>query len=223
MALNEEDMAETCTCLYTCMYVYIHVYIGELPMALNEEDMAEIERDKRRKIDEQLIEAARVGSLAQLQALQGLGGNLSAADDDDELQAIHHAALNGHRDVVAYLLAHAVAPNVTDAYGRTALHWAAYNGHVEVAQALLDACQGSDLKRLLLHKTPGGCTAYAFAAMFMHGDNEAINFFRVQEAAFNPDLQGRSQFVASGAGKKNNTRTAAEKNRLSHPLAGAYD
>ena len=71
-------------------------------------------------------------------------------------------------------------------------------------------------------KTPGGSTAYAFAAMYMHGENDKINFFRTEEAKYNKELQGRSQFVSSLVGS-NSTRAAAEKNRRLHPLAAAYD
>lgn len=188
---------------------------GELPMALNEEDRAELERDKARKIDEQVIEAARTGSLGLLQRLVAMGGNLTAEDDDDLLQPIHHAAIHGHKDVVTYLLDHGVDVNVTDGYGRTALHWSAYNGHTDVAQVLLD--KGVDV----CAKTPGGCTAYAFSAMFMHGENDIINFFRTEEAKFNKDLRGRSKFVVMTG--NNSTRESAEKARLQHPLASAYD
>ena len=49
--------------------------------------------------------------------------------------------------------------------------------------------------RARTHIHTRGCTAYAFSAMFMHGETEAITFFRSHEARFNKDLRGRSKFV----------------------------
>jgi len=43
----------------------------------------------------------------------------SVTDEEDELQPLHHAALNGHAEVVLFLLTHGSDVNVTDAYGRT--------------------------------------------------------------------------------------------------------
>jgi hypothetical protein len=46
---------------------------GELPMELTHEDFAEIERDKMKKIDEQLLEASQAGSMGMVRSLLDLG------------------------------------------------------------------------------------------------------------------------------------------------------
>jgi len=51
--------------------------------------------------------------------------------------ALHAAARNGHRDVVAYLLDQGAEIDAKGVFGATGLHWAAINGHHEVVEFLV--------------------------------------------------------------------------------------
>ncbi|XP_037796588.1 ankyrin repeat and sterile alpha motif domain-containing protein 1B-like, partial [Penaeus monodon] len=65
---------------------------------------------------------------------RGPGANVQ---DSSGYTALHHAALNGHKEVVSLLLAHEASCNVQDLKGSTPLHLAAWAGHTEVVRALL--------------------------------------------------------------------------------------
>ena len=61
--------------------------------------------------------------------------------------ALHWAAENGHKDVVALLLDKMEGASIaaTDYDGKTALHWAAMNGHKDVVALLLDKMEGASI------------------------------------------------------------------------------
>lgn len=52
--------------------------------------------------------------------------------------SLHHAALEGHEDVVELLLENGAEVDAPETDGMTALHWAAFRGSVEVVDILLD-------------------------------------------------------------------------------------
>ena len=144
------------------------------------------------------------------QELLDLGANASYASPPDLLTPLQFAALEGHEEVVAALLAHGVDVNCTDAWGRSALHWAAYNGHTAVARRLFAA--DADV----MAKTKGGTTPYGMAALFMHTHDDVIAVFRDEERKYNAELGGFH--VGIGAKAKN-----TKQRRSEHPLASAYD
>ncbi len=72
--------------------------------------------------------------------LEKMEGADVAAKDGDGRTALHWAAMNGHKDVVALLLDRMEGVDVAakDEYGRTALHCAAREGHKDVVALLLE-------------------------------------------------------------------------------------
>ena len=51
---------------------------------------------------------------------------------------MHHAAFNGHSDMVHLLIKQGASVNAFDKRDRRALHWASYMGHENVVRILLD-------------------------------------------------------------------------------------
>ncbi|KAE8744542.1 hypothetical protein FOCC_FOCC008781 [Frankliniella occidentalis] len=99
--------------------------------------------------DQDLLEAARNGNIAVVEKIlsqrakrsgplaslrRGPGANVQ---DSCGYTALHHAALNGHKDVVEMLLTHEASCNVVDDKGSSPLHLAAWTGNEEVVSLLL--------------------------------------------------------------------------------------
>jgi ankyrin len=68
--------------------------------------------------------------------LEHMGGQGSDTTDNAGMTALHHAALQGHDDMVSVLLAKGAHPNTTDLDGRTALACASYRYHWPVVLRL---------------------------------------------------------------------------------------
>lgn len=77
-----------------------------------------------RPVDEKLLIAARDGDLKQIKPLVEEGANAQAANEQGAT-SLHAAALNGHRDVVAFLLRRGAPVNHTTSVGSTPLYIAA--------------------------------------------------------------------------------------------------
>ncbi|XP_042233605.1 ankyrin repeat and sterile alpha motif domain-containing protein 1B-like isoform X2 [Homarus americanus] len=125
-------------------------------------DLLEAARSGNFQVVEKILssKAKRSGPLASLR--RGPGANVQ---DTTGYTALHHAALNGHKDVVSLLLAHEASCNVQDGKGSTPLHLAAWAGHTEVVKALLH--QGPSLANVN-HQNKGGETALHCAAQYGH-------------------------------------------------------
>ncbi|XP_060770268.1 ankyrin repeat and sterile alpha motif domain-containing protein 1B isoform X3 [Neoarius graeffei] len=138
--------------------------------------------------EQELLEAARTGNVVLVEkllsgkrgllgsssgsiALPGLlsiwrGLNVNCADSSG-YTPLHHAALNGHRDVVLKLLQFEASTNVPDNKGCFPLHLAAWRGDV-------------DIVRILMHHGPSHCrvneqnhekeTALHCAAQYGHSE-----------------------------------------------------
>ncbi|XP_058263796.1 ankyrin repeat and sterile alpha motif domain-containing protein 1B isoform X4 [Hemibagrus wyckioides] len=138
--------------------------------------------------EQELLEAARTGNVLLVEkllsgkrgllgsssgsiALPGLlsiwrGLNVNCADSSG-YTPLHHAALNGHRDVVLKLLQFEASTNVPDNKGCFPLHLAAWRGDV-------------DIVRILMHHGPSHCrvneqnhekeTALHCAAQYGHSE-----------------------------------------------------
>ncbi|XP_034244254.1 ankyrin repeat and sterile alpha motif domain-containing protein 1B-like isoform X3 [Thrips palmi] len=123
--------------------------------------------------DQDLLEAARNGNLAVVEKIlsqrakrsgplaslrRGPGANVQ---DSCGYTALHHAALNGHKDVVAMLLSHEASCNVVDDKGSSPLHLAAWTGNGEIVGLLLH--QGPSVPNVNLltrsKETPLHCAA----------------------------------------------------------------
>mmetsp|Transcript_324 Transcript_324/g.817 ORF Transcript_324/g.817 Transcript_324/m.817 type:complete len:236 (-) Transcript_324:33-740(-) len=184
---------------------------GELPLELNDEDREELERDQEMNINEQFVEACEAGAIGMMHSLIESGANLSYAEKEDGLTGLHYSALNGHCEIVKFLIEKGCDVNCTDDYDRTPMHWAAYNGQVEAGKILLEA--GAHV----MAKTKGGTTPYGMAALFCHGEDDVVHWFRKEELKFNPRLVGPRAVVITEQERKK-----AKEYRKKHPLAAAY-
>uniref|UniRef100_A0A3B4Y7K8 Ankyrin repeat and sterile alpha motif domain containing 1B n=1 Tax=Seriola lalandi dorsalis TaxID=1841481 RepID=A0A3B4Y7K8_SERLL len=138
--------------------------------------------------EQELLEAARTGNVALVEKLlsgkKGILGSGSGSiplpnllsmwkglnvncTDSSGYTPLHHASLNGHRDVVLKLLQFEASTNVADSKGCFPLHLAAWRGDV-------------DIVRILIHHGPSHCrvnqqnhereTALHCAAQYGHSD-----------------------------------------------------
>ncbi|XP_031204998.1 ankyrin repeat and sterile alpha motif domain-containing protein 1B isoform X6 [Mastomys coucha] len=109
--------------------------------------------------DQELLEAARTGNVALVEKLLSgrkggiLGGgsgplplsNLLSiwrgpnvnCTDSSGYTALHHASLNGHKDIVLKLLQYEASTNVADNKGYFPIHLAAWKGDVEIVKILI--------------------------------------------------------------------------------------
>ncbi|XP_071832043.1 ankyrin repeat and sterile alpha motif domain-containing protein 1B-like isoform X2 [Apostichopus japonicus] len=100
--------------------------------------------------DTDLLEAARVGNAIIIERLlstkqknvlsQALSFRRSVSpncQDGSGYTPLHHAVLNGHRDIVELLLKYEASPIVPDNRGNTPLHLAAWTGNSAMLNALL--------------------------------------------------------------------------------------
>ncbi|XP_074867445.1 ankyrin repeat and sterile alpha motif domain-containing protein 1B isoform X4 [Carettochelys insculpta] len=109
--------------------------------------------------DQELLEAARTGNVALVEKLLsgrkgGILGSGSGAiplssllsiwrgpnincTDSSGYTALHHAALNGHKDVVLKLLQYEASTNVADNKGYFPIHLAAWKGDVDIVKILI--------------------------------------------------------------------------------------
>ncbi|XP_033471171.1 ankyrin repeat and sterile alpha motif domain-containing protein 1B isoform X2 [Epinephelus lanceolatus] len=138
--------------------------------------------------EQELLEAARTGNVALVEKLlsgkKGILGSGSGSiplpnllsmwkglnvncTDSTGYTPLHHAALNGHREVVLKLLQFEASTNVADSKGCFPLHLAAWRGDV-------------DIVRILIHHGPSHCrvnqqnhekeTALHCAAQYGHSE-----------------------------------------------------
>ncbi|KAM4523757.1 ankyrin repeat and sterile alpha motif domain-containing protein 1B isoform 2-T2 [Fundulus diaphanus] len=115
--------------------------------------------------EQELLEAARTGNVALVEKLlsgkRGILGSGSGSiplpnllsmwkgvnvncTDSSGYTPLHHASLNGHRDVVLKLLQYEASANLADSKGCFPLHLAAWRGDV-------------DIVRILIHHRPSHC------------------------------------------------------------------
>ncbi len=87
--------------------------------------------------DEQLLQAAREGNLAQMETLLKQGATVNAATEDG-WTPLYGAALEGHEAVARLLLEKGAHVNAATKDGVTPLHGAAWKGHEVVARLLLE-------------------------------------------------------------------------------------
>jgi len=122
-----------------------------------------------------IFQAAQDGNLSKLESIfsqktskvfSGLfkGPNINWRDDSG-CTALHLAALNGHKDIVIFLLHTDASANIPDNAGSFPLHLAAFNGHHEVAKILLTR---GPSKAQVNEPNMAGDTALHVAAQYGH-------------------------------------------------------
>ncbi|XP_012523752.2 ankyrin repeat and SAM domain-containing protein 1A isoform X2 [Monomorium pharaonis] len=127
--------------------------------------------------DQELLEAARSGNVTVVEKILGQRAKRSGplaslrrgpganVQDASGYSALHHAALNGHRDVVRLLLQYEASTNVVDAKGSSPLHLAAWAGDAEIVRLILN--QGPSVPNVNL-ATKDNETALHCAAQYGH-------------------------------------------------------
>ncbi|XP_041969924.1 ankyrin repeat and sterile alpha motif domain-containing protein 1B-like isoform X4 [Aricia agestis] len=86
--------------------------------------------------------------------------------DDNGYTPLHHACLQGHKEIVRLLLAAYASPNIPDKKGATPLHLAAWRGDVHIVCMLLAHNPPVDVNQ----KTHDNETALLIAAQFGHSE-----------------------------------------------------
>ncbi|KAF5274293.1 hypothetical protein FQR65_LT04411 [Abscondita terminalis] len=99
--------------------------------------------------DQELLEAARSGNVPVVEKILGQRAKRSGplaslrrgpganVQDSSGYTSLHHASLNGHKEIVRLLLDHDASPNIIDSKGSTPLHLAAWSGNVDIVRLLL--------------------------------------------------------------------------------------
>ncbi|XP_076249080.1 ankyrin repeat and SAM domain-containing protein 1A isoform X2 [Calliopsis andreniformis] len=127
--------------------------------------------------DQELLEAARSGNVTVVEKILGQRAKRSGplaslrrgpganVQDASGYSALHHAALNGHKEVVKLLLQYEASTNVVDAKGSSPLHLAAWAGNAEIVRLILT--QGPSVPKVNL-TTKDNETALHCAAQYGH-------------------------------------------------------
>ncbi|XP_063986359.1 ankyrin repeat and sterile alpha motif domain-containing protein 1B-like isoform X3 [Diachasmimorpha longicaudata] len=127
--------------------------------------------------DQELLEAARSGNVTVVEKILGQRAKRSGplaslrrgpganVQDASGYSALHHAALNGHKDVVKTLLQYEASTNVVDAKGSSPLHLAAWAGDADIVRLILS--QGPSVPNVNL-ATKDNETALHCAAQYGH-------------------------------------------------------
>ena len=122
-------------------------------------------------------ESARNGNLAGVECnLAIVGGPRNPSAGADGLTPLHHAAGNGHAEIVTVLLAEAGVgpdPRTNPSQNETPLHHAAFTGQEKIVSILLDA--GADVNA----KNAGQSTPLHFA--FRQGNLEVVKHLLREE------------------------------------------
>ncbi|XP_014604190.1 PREDICTED: ankyrin repeat and SAM domain-containing protein 1A isoform X2 [Polistes canadensis] len=127
-----------------------------------EHELLEAARNGNVTVVEKILvqRAKRSGPLASLR--RGPGANVQ---DASGYTALHHAALNGRREIVKLLLQYEASTNVVDAKGSSPLHLAAWKGDTEIVRLILR--QGPSVPKVNL-ATKDNETALHCAAQYGH-------------------------------------------------------
>jgi ankyrin repeat protein len=125
-----------------CLKRTVHVLLGSLPVALvGCVTLLAVLGWSSASFGGEIHDAARNGDLERVKALLNANPkvvfSLDTNGDEEGCTPLHFAALNGHLDVVALLLASGAEVNATNRTGWTPLHVAAEMGWPDVAALLL--------------------------------------------------------------------------------------
>ena len=108
--------------------------------------------------------AAKAGDLQAVRSLVSKNPELIDAPDERGVTPLHRAAIEGHRDIVEYLISRNADIRKPDQAGNTPLHGAAYGGRAGIVELLLS--RGADVRA----KNRNGQTPLFLAAFKGAGD-----------------------------------------------------
>lgn len=170
-------------------------------------------------LDEQLLEAARKGDLATVQALIGKGANIEAQSRYGQTP-LFFAARNGHAPVVRFLLGKGAKTDVKDSFYRMSLVAAAADrGGVEVIKALLDAgAKGSEVLGTAAYRGNKEMVALVLERAKPAAD-DLTSALQAAEQAKQPEIAAMLQAAGAKPPQKPEAAVAPEKLAL---LAGTY-
>lgn len=174
------------------------------------------------------IASAKAGDCARLQALldEGMDVNLKQrSEDEPEVTALKHAAMNGHLQAVKLLLAAGAKPDErfgagSDSDQQTALMHAAKAGQLEVVKTLIDA------GAVAVAKDRIGMTVLHYACD--GGDVATIEFLLKQGANVELKTKGGNSPLMTAAGEGNAEavqallKAGANPNRFSGGMTALY-
>jgi ankyrin repeat protein len=143
-----------------------------------------------------LVTAAKRGHLAIVKMLvQHMGGQ--GLDDKDRggRTALYHAAVNGHEEIVAFLLSKGAQATSSNEGDRTVLMESSGNGDLSMVQLLLQYTGGEGLEE----RDRWGHTALYYAAR--EGHEELVDFMLSKGALANSrDRKGRTVLMGASSG-----------------------
>ncbi|MBT2553219.1 ankyrin repeat domain-containing protein [Arthrobacter sp. ISL-5] len=150
--------------------------------------------EAQRKLDQQLILAAKANNVALVRKLIQDGGNVNAKDAIQD-SAFLYAGAEGFNDVLRLTLANGADVSSTNRFGGTALIPASEHGHVETVRILIAA--GVPVN----HVNNLGWTAMQEAILLNNGGpNQQEVVRQLLAAGANPsilDPQGRTALVSA--------------------------
>ncbi|XP_014668515.1 PREDICTED: ankyrin repeat and sterile alpha motif domain-containing protein 1B-like [Priapulus caudatus] len=97
-------------------------------------DLLEASRNGNVLVVEKILSSRRKSGPLAIGSLLRKGAN---CQDNSGYTPLHHAALNGHKNVVAVLLQHEASVNTSDHKGSAPLHLAAWSGNLDIVKLLL--------------------------------------------------------------------------------------
>ncbi|XP_017779246.1 PREDICTED: uncharacterized protein LOC108564669 isoform X2 [Nicrophorus vespilloides] len=163
--------------------------------------------------DEELLEAARNGSVVVVEKILGQRAKRSGplaslrrgpgvnVRDSSGFSSLHHAALNGHKDIVRLLLEHDALTNIVDSKGSSPLHLAAWSGNVDIVRLMLSGHSYCDVNlkskddETALHCAAQYGHTAVVAVLLEHGCDPAIRNSRGENALDLAAQYGRLETV----------------------------
>ncbi|CAH0382945.1 unnamed protein product [Bemisia tabaci] len=179
-----------------------------------DQELLEASRNGNFPVVEKILasKAKRSGPLASLR--RGPGANVQ---DASGYSCLHHAALNGHADIVELLLTHEASPNIVDNKGSSPIHLAAWSGNLEIVRLLL--CHGPSVPNVNL-TTQDNETALHCAAQYGH--TSVVNI--LLEHNCDPTIRNTRQETALDLAAQYGRLEAVELLVRTHPeLVQAYN
>jgi ankyrin repeat protein len=161
----------------------------------------------------EIHEAAKAGDLAKVKALLKENPELVFSRNNWGETPLHRAALFGHNDEAAFLVANKAEVNSKDKYGRTPLHCAVTNGYKEVVKLLL--VHGADVNAI---DGDDGWTPLHWAANGGHKD--VAELLLANKADVNAkDEYGKTSLYYAAGNKRINKGEVRWDDNIDNPVA----